>query len=73
MAQSICQNPNCIPMIEERGNIITRIRAMIVVARQRNALRNLDPYLLDDIGLTEAQAAQEINRPIWDVPAFWRK
>ena len=73
MTQSVCQTPHSIPMIAERGSLMSRIATMIAVAHQRNALRHLDPHLLDDIGLSEAEVAQETSRPLWDVPAFWRK
>ncbi|WP_432449476.1 DUF1127 domain-containing protein [Aliiroseovarius marinus] len=39
--------------------------------RERVALSQLDSKRLEDIGLTEAQAQREVNRPIWDVPAHW--
>jgi len=33
--------------------------------RQRLALRELEPRLLDDVGLTPAQAAREAAKPFW--------
>lgn len=42
------------------------------VWRSRRALSRLDPHLLRDIGLRDFEAAQEADRPIWDVPAPWR-
>ena len=47
------------------------VRAAIVVTqwnqlyRTRHHLRDLDPYLLKDIGLTEHQAKREFERPFW--------
>ncbi len=43
------------------------------VWRQRRHLSGLDAHLLRDIGLNEAAAQNEANRPIWDVPASWRR
>lgn len=36
------------------------------VVRQRRALAQLDPHLLDDIGVSPEQAAHEAARPAWD-------
>lgn len=51
-------------------------RALILAMaarRQRKALKSLDNAHLSDIGLTYAQAMKEANRPVWDVPAHWRR
>ncbi|HSF65130.1 MAG TPA: DUF1127 domain-containing protein [Paracoccaceae bacterium] len=40
--------------------------------RSRAALMRLDPRLLRDIGLTEAEAQAEAERAAWDVPPHWR-
>lgn len=40
--------------------------------RQRRDLAKLDSHLLKDIGVTEAEAQKEANRPVWDVPNHWR-
>jgi uncharacterized protein YjiS (DUF1127 family) len=47
------------------------IMARRELARQRHALRHLDPKILDDIGITREQALREADRPTWDVPAHW--
>ncbi|MEM9756823.1 MAG: DUF1127 domain-containing protein [Pseudomonadota bacterium] len=39
--------------------------------RERNALCDLDPRLLDDIGVTQADARREAQRTFWDVPGHW--
>ncbi|CUH77266.1 DUF1127 domain-containing protein [Tropicibacter naphthalenivorans] len=31
----------------------------------RNALKTIEPHLLDDIGLTRQQAMDEAHRPFW--------
>jgi len=41
--------------------------------RQRAVLKSLDDSRLMDLGLTYADAAREAKRPVWDVPAHWRR
>jgi len=41
------------------------------LARQRRSLRDLDDHLLDDIGITRAQAQSEAKKPIWQAPDHW--
>jgi uncharacterized protein YjiS (DUF1127 family) len=41
--------------------------------RQRDRLIDMDPYLLDDIGLTPRMAEEEASRPFWDVPEHWKR
>ncbi|ATI42630.1 hypothetical protein CBW24_11850 [Pacificitalea manganoxidans] len=48
--------------------ILRRLRAMYRVRRQRRALAQLDPWLLDDLGLSSAAVQAELRRPLWDVP-----
>lgn len=36
------------------------------LARQRQALAALDDHMLKDIGLSRADARQEVERPFWD-------
>tara|TARA_R110000787_G_scaffold26062_2_gene72951 strand:- start:252 stop:476 length:225 start_codon:yes stop_codon:yes gene_type:complete len=38
----------------------------------RRALAGLTPAQLEDVGVTQAEAHREANRPVWDVPANWR-
>ena len=45
----------------------------LAARRERKALAMLDDSALDDIGITKAQASDEARRPIWDVPANWRR
>ena len=33
--------------------------------RSRNTLRQLDDYMLEDIGLTHAEAQKEAKKPFW--------
>ncbi|SLN58484.1 hypothetical protein AQS8620_02595 [Aquimixticola soesokkakensis] len=46
---------------------------MQAVSRQRKALADLDPDLLDDIGVTASEARIEAQRPAWDVRASWTR
>jgi uncharacterized protein YjiS (DUF1127 family) len=39
---------------------------------KRRALAELPDHLREDVGLTEAEAHREANRPLWDVPDHWR-
>ena len=41
--------------------------------RQRRALARLEDAALIDLGLTRREAQIEANRPLWDVPATWRR
>lgn len=40
---------------------------------QRLHLTRMDDATLHDIGLTRDQVAVEASRPVWDVPAYWRR
>ena len=48
-----------------------RILTMLSLRRSRLDLAHLGDDQLRDIGLTRDQVADEIARPIWDVPANW--
>jgi uncharacterized protein YjiS (DUF1127 family) len=50
-----------------RPSLRQRIAAWRRVARERRRLRELDPRLLQDIGLTAAEANYEASRPFWDL------
>ena len=49
------------------------LTTLLDVWRSRRALAKLDSARLEDIGLTRARAAEETSKPIWDVPATWRR
>lgn len=57
----------------ERGRktLVSRAFLYLSIWRERNALSKLDPHLLEDIGVTEAQAKSESTRPVWDAPSRW--
>ena len=52
-----------------KADAASRLRRCLVLAiqrrRQRLALSRLDRRLLDDIGLTPAQASEEARKPFW--------
>jgi uncharacterized protein YjiS (DUF1127 family) len=52
--------------------LLSRLRVLIALRRQRSSLARLDDHLLRDIGLTPETAKAEADRPLWDVPARWR-
>ena len=56
-----------------RPSPLRRLRDMLALRRHRRRLGDLDPYLLRDIGLTESEAREEVERPFWDVPGHWRR
>jgi uncharacterized protein YjiS (DUF1127 family) len=55
-----------------RPSLVRRVMQIIGLARQRRSLRDLEPHLLDDIGITRQDALTEAEKPLWDVPRHWR-
>lgn len=49
-----------------------RLRNILATHQQRRALLALDAHLLDDIGLTRAEAMDEAAPPLWDASQQWR-
>ncbi|MFL4472039.1 DUF1127 domain-containing protein [Tateyamaria armeniaca] len=49
------------------------LMTMLSVWRSRRALAQLDAHALEDIGISAKRAQAEASKPIWDVPATWRK
>ena len=45
----------------------------LVVHRSRRGLAALDDHMLQDIGLTRAEAETEASRPAWDAPGHWQR
>jgi uncharacterized protein YjiS (DUF1127 family) len=43
------------------------------LSRSRRGLARLDDHLLQDIGLTRAEALAEAERPVWDAPSHWKR
>lgn len=56
-----------------RRSLMSAVRNIAALARQRRRLATLDAHRLDDLGITAQAAQAEANRPIWDVPANWRQ
>ena len=56
-----------------RLRLLHRLFQMQALFRQRATLAQLDDHLLRDIGLTPEEAQAEARRPLWDVPAHWRR
>lgn len=59
--------------LPSRLAIVSLLGLAIAARKQRHDLNKLDQTALRDLGLTRAQADAEYSRPIWDVPADWRR
>ncbi|OWY01646.1 hypothetical protein B6V75_13750 [Thioclava sp. F1Mire-8] len=62
----------CAPDRPARRSALATLAAIVTHYRSRRALARLDARLLEDIGLTESEAAFEVRRRIWDAPDHWR-
>ncbi len=62
-----------LPQVKRRVGLWARLWQTRSLRQQRLHLAQLDDHLLRDIGLTNAAAAEESRRPVWDVPQNWRK
>ena len=58
----------CAPKVQ-----LTLLQRVFGVWRQRQHLSRLPDHMRRDIGLTDGQIAQEMQRSIWDVPHTWRQ
>ena len=56
-----------------RPGWVERLLTLFDVRRSRIDLAGLSDEQLRDIGLTRDDVAEELARPIWDVPANWRR
>lgn len=54
-----------------RKTLVSRVFLFLSLWRERNALKDLDQHLLDDIGVSAAEARAEADRPVWDAPHRW--
>lgn len=54
-----------------RPSLFDRLRLALAIRRHRRRLTALDPHLLRDIGLSDADVRREANRPFWDAPQHW--
>ena len=53
--------------------LIQAARRAITARQSRRQLARLDAAALRDIGISPEAARLEATRPIWDVPANWRR
>ena len=51
---------------------LAQYKRIVDVWRQRQHLDRLPQHMRRDIGLTDAQISQEVQRPLWDTPQTWR-
>lgn len=58
--------------VRTQWSLVRNIRDLLALHRQRQALNDLDPRLLDDIGVSRDAAEAEARRAPWDVPSTWR-
>lgn len=56
-----------------RPRLLERLLTMFDVQRTRIDLSRLDDERLRDIGLSREEVEAELSRPVWDVPANWRR
>ena len=54
-------------------SLARKLRAVLVLRRQRRTLARLDETVLRDIGISRKAAQAEARRPFWDVPDTWRE
>lgn len=57
--------------IPARRSVLSGLKSLFAINRQRQTLRTLDARALDDIGVTRTEADAEAARPFWDAPATW--
>lgn len=69
IAGTICKVvTTCAPTIE-----LGFFQRIFGIWRQRQHLDRLPAHMRRDIGLSDAQVAQEVQRPLWDAPQTWRR
>lgn len=54
------------------SGLASKLVTLESVWRQRQSLKSLEPRMLEDIGVSPAEAADEAKRSAWDVPSYWR-
>ncbi len=58
---------------QRTGGLLSTLKRVFALRRQRAHLAQLDDHMLADIGITRSQAQEESRAPLWDVPANWRR
>lgn len=51
-----------------RPGLLARVGRAAATWRQRRQLAALDAHLLNDLGISAAEAQREAARPFWDLP-----
>ena len=69
MTVSVITRPERSP---RRSGLLMRLASLRGLGRQRTRLSQLEAHMLEDIGVSEAEARKEARRPFWDAPATWR-
>lgn len=72
MPASVFSRPASAPLSLPRLSA-RRAFSLLGLSRSRRALRDLDDRMLKDIGVSRHAAETESQRPVWDVPAGWRR
>ena len=54
------------------AGLLQWLSAALAVRDSRTRLAELPDAVLADIGITREQARIEADRPLWDIPAWWR-
>lgn len=64
-------NPWTAMSLPRRKGMLSRIDAGYRLWREREDLANLEPRMLRDLGITEADVVREKARAVWDAPGWW--
>ncbi|MGR3514898.1 MAG: DUF1127 domain-containing protein [Paracoccaceae bacterium] len=56
-----------------RPGVLRVVLKALSIWRERQHLQELDPYLLEDVGLTRSDVDRETHRPVWDAPNRWMR
>jgi uncharacterized protein YjiS (DUF1127 family) len=56
-----------------RTGFLARLSDLLILRSSRARLATLDDHMLRDVGITREQARSELDRPLWDAPAGWRR
>lgn len=67
--RAIFSAPTSNHMAATRTSVLSYVRKIIEVRKQRAALAKLDDAALQDLGITRFQAESEVRRKIWDIPS----
>lgn len=68
MSAVTCTNA---PTQKRSFSLLAWISYVLQIRSERKVLAEMSDTQLNDIGVTPAQAHQESQKPIWDVPSHW--